>query len=93
MKNAKFRTQDIKKVCEKKLNIKFKSGKEFNGWFFLDKKKAARITVPKGRKFIPRKTYKRMADQLKLKVYEFDELLECPLKLKLYERILRERVN
>ncbi len=88
MKNAQFNVRDVKKVGEKKLDIKFKSGKEFNGWFKLNGVKAKRITVPKGRKGIPRKTYSSMARQLGLTVSEFDLLLECPLTKEKYEVII-----
>ena len=79
MKNAQFNTLDVKRTCESKLGIDLRRGKELTGWFRLDGKKTARITVPKGRKDIPPKTYKSMALQLKLPVNKFDELLECPL--------------
>lgn len=89
MKNTSFNTNDIKKRCEIKLQIEFREAKEFNGWFRLEGKKITRITVPKGKKFVPPKTYKSMANQLKLKVDQFDDLLECPLKKDGYEEILR----
>lgn len=89
MKNSKFCTSDVKKQCEKKLGIEFRSGGEFNGWFWLDNKKVVRVTIPKGRKPIPPKTYKSMANQLKLAVDEFDDLLECPLTREKYELKLR----
>ena len=89
MKNTSFNTNDIKKCCENKLQIEFRKAKEFNGWFRLEGIKIARITVPKGKKFIPPKTYKSMANQLKLNVNQFDDLLECPLKKDGYEEILR----
>ncbi|MFH1674321.1 MAG: hypothetical protein ABIF87_12970 [Pseudomonadota bacterium] len=88
MQNAKFHTRDVKNTCENKLDINFKSGKEFNGWFWLNGKKKKRITIPKGRKPIPRKTYKSMAVQLGLNAEQFDDLLECPLKKKGYEQII-----
>ena len=88
MLNSKFHTLDVKKVCEKKLHIHFKSGKEFNGWFILNNKKIKRITIPKGRKPIPPKTYKAMANQLGLNINDFDKLLECPLEKDEYERII-----
>jgi len=69
---------DVKKCCEKKLGIEFRAGNEFNGWLILNGKKTARITIPKGRKPIPPKTYKSMALQLKLTVDELDRLLDCP---------------
>jgi len=93
MKNTNFHTKDVKTICENKLDIEFRSGKEFNGWFRLDGKKVARITVPKGRKPIPKKTYKSMAMQLKLLVNEFDDLLECPISKEKYEQILKSRIQ
>jgi hypothetical protein len=93
MKNANFHTKDVKAICEKKLNIEFRSGKEYNGWFILDNKKIARITVAKGRKPIPRKTYKSMAQQLKLLVNQFDDLLECPINKEKYVEILRSKLR
>jgi len=89
MKNTSFDTHDVKKRCENKLGIEFRAKKHFNGWYYLDDKKTARISVPKGKKFIPPKTYKSMADQLKLSVDQFDDLLECPLEQNGYEEILR----
>lgn len=85
MKNSKFDTLDVKTRCENKLDIVFKSSGELNGWYLLGEKRVARITVPHGRKFIPPKTYKSMATQLKLSVDDFDALLECPLTGAKYE--------
>jgi hypothetical protein len=94
MKNQKFNTHKIKQICESKLEIDFRTGgKEFNGWFWLDDKKVNRITVSKGRKFVPPKTYTNMAKQLNLTTSEFDDLLECPLEQAAYIEILRERLD
>lgn len=93
MDNNKYHTRDVKKVCENKLNIEFRSGKEYNGWYFFNDKKVARITIAKGRKPIPPKTYKTMATQLKLLVNQFDELLECPLDKKRYDKILKSKIK
>lgn len=90
MKNSKFDTFNVKTKCENKLGIKFKGKKEFNGWFKFNNMKIARITVPKGRKSIPPKTYESMATQLKLDVDDFNSLLECPLKKPGYIKILRD---
>jgi hypothetical protein len=94
MKNTKFDTFKVKSCCEKKLGIEFRKSRsaEFNGWFIFGNKKVARVTVPKGRKFIPPKTYKAMAAQLKLTIEEFDNLLECPLKRNNYEDIIKMKV-
>lgn len=90
MKNANYDTSDVKRICENKLQIAFRDGKEFNGWYLLaDGRKAARVTVPKGRKELPPKTYKSMAMQLRLTVSDFDALLECPLtKDKYLEKLM-----
>ena len=94
MKNQKFSNFKIKKICESKLDIDFRTGtKELSGWFKKDDKKVNRITIPKGRENPKRGTYKSMATQLDLKVSEFDELLECPLDRKGYEKILKDRPN
>ena len=93
MKNTKYNTQDVKKRCEDKLEISFRDSKEFNGWVRMNNKKIARITVPKGKKDIPPKTYKSMAKSLYLSVDQFDDLLECPLGWKQYEEIARESIE
>ena len=56
MDNKKYNTHEVKCICESKLKITFKGNKELNGYFMIDGKKAARITVAKGRKDIPPKT-------------------------------------
>lgn len=91
MKNSKFNSFDVKKTCENKLKIDFKQGKELNGWFEFEGKKIARITVSHGRKKIKPKTYSSMASQLKLNVLKFDDLLECPLKLDGYIKLLKQK--
>ncbi len=93
MKQSSFDTNDVKKCCKGKLEITFRHGKEFNGWFRLGSRKAARITVQKRRKNIPPKSYKSMADQLRLSVQQFDELLECTLMKAGYEELLRKSLN
>jgi hypothetical protein len=91
MKNGKFNTNDVKRVCEGKLKIRFRERKECNGWVMLNDVKISRVTVPLGRKPIPPKTYKSMADQLNLSITEFDDFLECPLTSTLYYELLREK--
>lgn len=93
MKNNQFNSKDVKDICENKLSIEFREGKEFNGWFLLDGVKAARLTVSKGRKFIPDGTWGNMARQLLLTVQDFDHLLECSLSRADYEAKVRIRTN
>lgn len=93
MKNANYKTHQVKTRCENKLEIEFREGRSphFNGWFKFNNKKIARIIVPKGRKTIPKGTYKSMANSLKLEVEQFDDLLDCPLQLDGYIDILRSQ--
>ncbi|HXK48855.1 MAG TPA: hypothetical protein PKW56_00150 [Clostridiales bacterium] len=88
MNNSKYNTQDVKKRCENKLDIEFRSSKEFNGWYKYDNKKICRITVSKGRKDLPPKTYQSIAEQLKLSIDNFDRFMDCPLKKDEYDKIL-----
>lgn len=89
MKNNKFDTYHVEKCCENKLNMDYRSGKELN--FKLNHKgNFVRITVPKGRKNIPKGTYSSMARQLQLTVSEFDQLLECPLTKEEYLKKLEQ---
>jgi len=93
MKNAAFKTNDVKHCCERKLAITFREGKEYNGWVNINDKKFARITVSKGRKDIPPKTYKTMAKQLRLTTEQFDDLLECPLDWEQYKQTAIEMIE
>jgi hypothetical protein len=91
MKNSSYHTMDVKNVCENKLKIEFgkpKRSDHHQGWFYLDGSKSKRLTVAKGRKPIPRKTYSSMARQLGLTIKEFDDLLDCPLTLEGYLKII-----
>lgn len=88
MKNAQYNSKDVKNTCESKLRINFRDGKEYNGWFEYSGRKICRITIPKGRKFLPKGTYSSMARQLKLTVNQFDELLDCPLTFDRYAKIV-----
>jgi hypothetical protein len=88
-----YDTHKVRTVCERKLLIDFRNGKEANGWFLLDGKRAARVTVAHGRKPIPPKTYKSIANQLSLTIDELDELLDCTLKFGPYAQLLRTRKN
>jgi hypothetical protein len=82
----------VKRICEEKLGITFRKGsKEQSGWFLLRGRKAARITVPKGRKPIGKGLFGAMATQLKLTSDQFKSLLDCPLTRQEYEEILENQ--
>ena len=77
MKNSQFNSHDIKMKCEHKLGMNFDGKKELNARMRY-KGKFIRVTVPKGRKRLPPKTYKTIANQLYLSTSQFDNLLSCP---------------
>jgi len=92
MDNSHYNTMDVKSVCQNKLLISFnkKSGKRadhYTGWFYKNGQKHKRITIPKGRKPIPPKTYKTLALQLGIATTQFDLLLKCPFS---YEDYIKE---
>ena len=95
MDNSQYDTRDVKRICGNKLGIEFSkhSGKRaphYTGWFYKNGQKLKRITVAKGRKPIPPKTYKTMAKQLGIQVKEFDLLLECPFIYKDYVHAIED---
>ena len=94
MKNAAYGTHDVARCCTNKLGIEFRQGaKELNGWFRFRGQRVARITVPRGRKSLPPKTYRSMAAQLKLTVEQFDALLDCTIRRPEYETILADALR
>src|SRR5213594_3393986 len=91
MGRQQFDTALVKQRCENKLGIEFRDGKEYNGWFIHEGVKVGRVTVAKGRKDLPPKTYKSIASQLKISEEQLDALIECPLKLNGYVEDLRRQ--
>ena len=91
MNNSQYNTNDIKKKCETKLYIKFKCKKECNGWYRYNSNKITRITIPKGKKNVPKKTYSSMAKQLKLTIKQFDDFLKCTIDMEKYNKILENQ--
>ncbi|GAB6036175.1 hypothetical protein JCM15519_07340 [Fundidesulfovibrio butyratiphilus] len=53
----------------------------------------ASVTIPKGKKGVPPKTYKSMATQLGLEVEEFDLFLKCSMKKDEYIKIVSKRTD
>lgn len=92
MPRASFDCKTIKERLENKLMISFRSNKHHNGWMLLEGKKVARVTVPLGRKVISIGVFKNIADQLKLSVNEFENLLSCSLSKEAYEKILFKKI-
>ena len=93
MSSSQYTFHSIKKICENKLNIDFRSRKHFIGWVLLNGEKAVRITIPKGKKEAGPILYKSMAKDLLLDPDQFNELLACPLTTAQYLIILKEKID
>jgi len=71
-------TDELRRRCETKLRINFRSNKELNGWFEFNGVRVCRITIPLGRKPLKLGTYKSMAKQLHISTQQLDGVIECP---------------
>lgn len=91
MKNTQHNTYHIREILSHKLGIRFEATKETNGAFYRDGIKIFKVSVPKGRKFLPEGTYAAISRQLKISIAQFDALLDCPLKLEDYLEILKTK--
>ena len=91
MGQLNFAKQDIANAIIKKLNIKLRTGKERNGWYMLDGNPVFRVTIPHGNGYIPPGTVNEIIKETKLDKQQFRDLINCPLKSKDYERIIREK--
>ncbi|MDT8390549.1 MAG: hypothetical protein RRC34_08585 [Lentisphaeria bacterium] len=89
MSNGKFNSDDIKAKCETKGDVSFRSGKHFVG-YVLGKggEKVSRVTIPKGRKPVPPKTFKDIAGGMLLDVGQMTEFVACSLKKPAYRKIV-----
>ncbi len=92
MLNAQFDSDNVVKICKRKLKISFRCNKEYNGWYMIGKRRVARITIPKGKKNISPGLYKGMAEDLLLSTSEFDNLMSCPLSGDGYKKIVQKRL-
>jgi len=86
-----WKKNKVKGSLEKKLNINFGGGKELNGWFYYKKQKILRVTIPKGRDELKIGTQNSIRNKLRLSSNDFDDLINCPLRLEDYINILKEK--
>lgn len=84
-----WRKQEVVAALKNKLSINFRITKEMNGWFVYNDKKILRVTVPKGRGSLRKRTQASIINQLKLTNESFANLIDCPLKHGDYLRILK----
>lgn len=87
----KWKKNKVRIALEKKLGINFRSGKELNGWFYSNNQKILRVTIPKGRDELKIGTQNSIRDKLRLSSADFDDLINCPLRLEDYIDILKEK--
>jgi hypothetical protein len=85
--------QQLTSAVKRKLNLKFREGKERNAWYELDGRKILRVTVPKGHGDLPRGTANAIRNQLKLSMQEYRGLIQCPLTGRDYEQIVRKKMD
>ena len=87
----KWKKNKVKSSLENKLLINFASGKELNGWFYYKDRKILRVTILKGRDELKIGTQNSIRNKLRLSSRDFDDLINCPLRLEDYIDILKEK--
>ncbi len=83
-------SDEIRRGVEKLPFKKRKGGKEFNFPVFIGDRMVARITVPRGGKFVPPRTFKSICDQASLTDQQMRELCRCTLRGKDYVELWTE---
>ena len=75
----------------KKLKLEVRSTKHRYGWFTFLGRKILRVHYSHGKGNIPGRISDKIRSQLKLTQKDFRNLIDCPLSLKDYETILKEK--
>ena len=85
-----IKKSEIGKVF-KKLKLDVRSTKHRYGWFVFEGRKILRVHYSHGKGNIPGRVSDKIRSQLKLTQKDFKNLIDCPLSLKDYETILKEK--
>ena len=85
-----IKKSEIGKVF-KKLKLDMRSTKHRYGWFVFEGRKILRVHYSHGKGDIPGRVSDKIRSQLKLTQKDFKNLIDCPLSLKDYETILKEK--
>lgn len=85
-----IKKSEIGKVF-KKLKLDVRSTKHRYGWFIFEGRKILRVHYSHGRGSIPGRVSDKIRSQLKLTQKDFRDLIDCPLSLEDYEKILKEK--
>ena len=85
-----IKKNEIGKIFEK-LKLEVRSTKHRYGWFTFQGKKILRVHYSHGKGSIPGRISDKIRSQLKLSQKDFRDIIDCPLSLKHYETILKEK--
>ena len=85
-----IKKKEVGKIFEK-LQLDVRSTKHRYGWFTFQGKKILRVHYSHGKGSIPGRVSDKIRSQLKLTQKDFRSLINCPLSLKEYETILKEK--
>ncbi len=72
-------TSQTRRAFENKATVKFRDGKELNGWIVDDNTRIARVTISKSNKDIPKGTLSNMAKYLYIDVQTLCEFVNCTI--------------
>ena len=75
----------------KKLRLEIRSTKHRYGWFTFQGRKILRVHYSHGKGSIPGRVSDKIRSQLKLAQKDFRNLIDCPLSLEGYEKILKKK--
>ena len=99
MPRQQSNSDELRRRCETKLRIHFRSNKEQNGWFEHNGVRLRRITIPLGRKPLKIGTFRNMARRLIVSPQQLDGVTDCPFGYDEYlaeltaQRIIRPARN
>ncbi len=86
-----YKIPDVRRMCETKLSMKFRTEGESNAWLIEGGRKLARVTLPHHREELKRGTLGSVIRQLGADRQLFQGLMNCPSgRADLVARLLAE---
>jgi hypothetical protein len=89
-----YKARNVVNCLSDKLGIRFGTGGELNGWYYLEGRKRLRVTVPKehgGRDLSPN-VVNKIIGKLRINKEEFRLLYRCPMTGSDYEQKIRSLI-
>lgn len=84
----------VTRALERKVGLRFRSGRERVAWYVLEDKILFTVHVPKKhRGDLPAGTAAGIRNDLKLTTSQFRQLVACPISGTDYERIIRQKIT